>query len=400
MADESTGSGVTADGSTRRLGGMTASLPVVVALNGYFGRMARPGRSEDRSEDTSVPIWLKLSAVDSAKMEQVLARPEFEGWTKGEWCLEIIQTALRYYTRPRPAGEPGRRRAPARPAADSAPPPPAEAVPPPAEAVPPPAEAMPLPADAPPASAEVPVRRPRTEAVPPRVEATRPLTEPKPPVELGSPPADTAPPARPTSARARSERTVTQRPQPAAGQVSPSRETKPATPGRSQGRRPEPEPETEPPQPVSQPQRTLRPRPEPEPLTQRPTQSRPAARSRREPEAEPLGRPGQRRPSRSRRPEPGPPEPGPPEPGPPEAGPPEAGPPEPLAAEGWPLVEPSGGEPEAPRGRLVPGPAEPEQEQAGADELDLVPEVDCAHPAEARDYQSGTCAACGAILWD
>ena len=60
---------------------------------------------------TSVPIWLKLSAVDSAKMDQVLARPEFEGWTRGEWCLEIIQTALRYYT-PRPAGEPGRARAP------------------------------------------------------------------------------------------------------------------------------------------------------------------------------------------------------------------------------------------------------------------------------------------------
>jgi hypothetical protein len=33
-------------------------------------------------------------------------------------------------------------------------------------------------------------------------------------------------------------------------------------------------------------------------------------------------------------------------------------------------------------------------------ELDQVPEVDCPHPAEARDYQSGTCAACGAILWD
>jgi hypothetical protein len=25
---------------------------------------------------------------------------------------------------------------------------------------------------------------------------------------------------------------------------------------------------------------------------------------------------------------------------------------------------------------------------------------DCSHPAEARDYQTGTCAACGAILWD
>ena len=40
--------------------------------------MARPGRSED----TSVPIWLKLSAADSAKMDQVLARHEFEGWTR------------------------------------------------------------------------------------------------------------------------------------------------------------------------------------------------------------------------------------------------------------------------------------------------------------------------------
>jgi len=27
-------------------------------------------------------------------------------------------------------------------------------------------------------------------------------------------------------------------------------------------------------------------------------------------------------------------------------------------------------------------------------------EAECLHPAEARDYQSGTCAACGAILWD
>src|SRR5437868_14863228 len=100
--------------------------------------MARLGRSEDTSEDTSVPIWLKLSAVDSAKMDQVLARPEFEGWTKGEWCLEIIQTALRYYTKPRPPGEPGRKRAPARPAAEPATPS-AEAAPPPAESSPPPA---------------------------------------------------------------------------------------------------------------------------------------------------------------------------------------------------------------------------------------------------------------------
>src|SRR5947207_1517183 len=104
--------------------------------------MARPGRSED----TSVPIWLKLSAADSAKMDQVLARPEFEGWTKGEWCLEIIQTALRYYTTPRPAGEPGRRRPSARPAAEPATPP-AEPATPPAETVPASAEPAPLPTE-------------------------------------------------------------------------------------------------------------------------------------------------------------------------------------------------------------------------------------------------------------
>jgi len=61
--------------------------------------MARPGRTETES----VPIWLKLSEDDAARMAQVLARPEFAGWTRAEWCLEMIQTALRYYTRTRPA---------------------------------------------------------------------------------------------------------------------------------------------------------------------------------------------------------------------------------------------------------------------------------------------------------
>ena len=66
--------------------------------------MARPGRTES----DSVPIWLKLSEDDAARMAQVLARPEFAGWTRAEWCLEMIQTALRYYTRTRPAAaEPG-----------------------------------------------------------------------------------------------------------------------------------------------------------------------------------------------------------------------------------------------------------------------------------------------------
>jgi hypothetical protein len=67
--------------------------------SGYFDDMARPGRTEA----DSVSIWLKLSEEDAARMTQVLARPEFAGWTRAEWCLEMIQTALGYYTRPRPA---------------------------------------------------------------------------------------------------------------------------------------------------------------------------------------------------------------------------------------------------------------------------------------------------------
>lgn len=75
--------------------------------------MARAGRTEP----DSVSIWLKLSAEDAARMTQVLARPEFAGWTRAEWCLEMIQTALGYYTRPRPAaGADGERAAAAEPA--------------------------------------------------------------------------------------------------------------------------------------------------------------------------------------------------------------------------------------------------------------------------------------------
>ena len=86
---------------------------------GYFESMARAGRTEP----DSVSIWLKLSAEDAARMTQVLARPEFAGWTRAEWCLEMIQTALGYYTRPRPAaGADGERAPAAEPApAESAP---------------------------------------------------------------------------------------------------------------------------------------------------------------------------------------------------------------------------------------------------------------------------------------
>ncbi|HEX5287672.1 MAG TPA: hypothetical protein VFX25_02280 [Streptosporangiaceae bacterium] len=81
--------------------------------------MARAGRTEP----DSVSIWLKLSAEDAARMTQVLARPEFAGWTRAEWCLEMIQTALGYYTRPRSAaGADGEHAPAAEPApADAAP---------------------------------------------------------------------------------------------------------------------------------------------------------------------------------------------------------------------------------------------------------------------------------------
>jgi hypothetical protein len=103
---------------------------------GYFEPMARAGRTEP----DSVSIWLKLSAEDAARMTQVLARPEFAGWTRAEWCLEMIQTALGYYTRPRPAAGPDGERAPA---AEPAPAEPAATEPAPTE----PAAAEPAPTE-------------------------------------------------------------------------------------------------------------------------------------------------------------------------------------------------------------------------------------------------------------
>jgi hypothetical protein len=85
--------------------------------------MARPGQTESES----VSIWLKLSEADAEQLRQVLSRPEFAGWTKAEWCLEIIQTALRYYAK-RPVADPGRTRAPAQlTATEPSPPAPAPA---------------------------------------------------------------------------------------------------------------------------------------------------------------------------------------------------------------------------------------------------------------------------------
>ena len=143
--------------------------------------MARAGQTEP----DSVSIWLKLSGEDAARMTQVLARPEFAGWTRAEWCLEMIQTALGYYTRPRPAAGPGRA-----PAAEPEPPA-AEPEPPAAEperaAAEPEAAAGPAPVAAGPAAAESVAAEPESaapELVPDepeaRVDDEAPADEPEP----------------------------------------------------------------------------------------------------------------------------------------------------------------------------------------------------------------------------
>ena len=76
-----------------------------------------------------VTIGLKVSEAEATQIDQVLTRPEFAGWTRAEWCREIVRTALRYYAADPPPPDPGRARAPARPAAAEpvppSPPPPA-----------------------------------------------------------------------------------------------------------------------------------------------------------------------------------------------------------------------------------------------------------------------------------
>jgi hypothetical protein len=89
--------------------------------NGYFERMART-KVPDKAR---VPIGLKVSEADATQIDQVLLRPEFAGWTRAEWCREIIRTALRYYAGDPPPPDPGRARAAAQPAAPPVPPSPA-----------------------------------------------------------------------------------------------------------------------------------------------------------------------------------------------------------------------------------------------------------------------------------
>src|SRR5690348_2749131 len=146
---------------------------------GYFEPMARAGRTEP----DSVSIWLKLSAEDAARMTQVLARPEFAGWTRAEWCLEMIQTALGYYTRPRPAaGADEERAAAAEPApAEEA----ATATTEAAVAVEEPEPAEPEPAEPEPAEPEPAEPEPATSVAPePVPDAPEPVAdEPEPPVQ-------------------------------------------------------------------------------------------------------------------------------------------------------------------------------------------------------------------------
>jgi len=109
--------------------------------------MARPARPEPRL----VPIGLEVSGPDAARIDQVLARPEFTGWTREQWCYEIVQTALRYYV-PDAASAPPRPQAAPEPSSGPPPPepePPVATVPEPApDLVPEPMPACPHPADA------------------------------------------------------------------------------------------------------------------------------------------------------------------------------------------------------------------------------------------------------------
>jgi hypothetical protein len=76
--------------------------------------MARPRRPES----ALVPIGLKVSAADAARIDQVLARPEYAGWTRAEWCREIVRSALRYYVGEEPVPDPGQAHGAVRLAAD------------------------------------------------------------------------------------------------------------------------------------------------------------------------------------------------------------------------------------------------------------------------------------------
>jgi hypothetical protein len=112
------------------------------------------------ADSARVPIGLWVTGAEAGQLDEVLARPEFAGWTRTEWCQEIIRTALRYYAGNAPAGRPGRARGagqqPAGARAGPASDPPAESGGPPAAAAarePAPAVREPAPATREPAPA-------------------------------------------------------------------------------------------------------------------------------------------------------------------------------------------------------------------------------------------------------
>lgn len=118
---------------------------------GYLECMARP-RLPDSAR---VPIRLKVSEADATGIDEVLTRPEFAGWTRSEWCREIIRTALRYYVGDVPAPDPRQARSarnPATPQSVSPSQPPAASAPGP----PVPAAGLPDPAVSPDASEPMP----------------------------------------------------------------------------------------------------------------------------------------------------------------------------------------------------------------------------------------------------
>jgi len=99
-------------------------------------------------DSAKVTIGVKVSEADAAGIDEVLTRPEFAGWTRSEWCREIVRSALRFYVGDARAPDADQARASARLAA----------APPVASSPPPVPTSVPAPASVPaPTSAPAPV---------------------------------------------------------------------------------------------------------------------------------------------------------------------------------------------------------------------------------------------------
>ena len=106
-------------------------------------------------DSAKVTIGVKVSEADAAGIDEVLTRPEFAGWTRSEWCREIVRSALRFYVGDARAPDADQARASARLAAA----PPVASSPPPVASSPPPVPtSVPAPASVPaPTSVPAPV---------------------------------------------------------------------------------------------------------------------------------------------------------------------------------------------------------------------------------------------------